>query len=313
MLNFGRKIVKFRIPILILSLLLLIPSLFGYIRTRVNYDILYYLPDEIETMQGQDILVDQFGTGAYSMVVCEGMSEKDVSALRQKIEDIDHVEKCIWYDSLMDLEVPMSMLPDKIYDAFNSDDATLMFVIFDTTTSADETMDAIREIRAAGNAQCFVSGMSAIVTDTKDLSDKEVPIYVLIAVLLCIVVLSLTMNSWLVPFLFLFSIGMSILYNLGSNIFLGEISYITKALTAVLQLGVTMDYSIFLLDSFEENKKHYPDDRELAMGHAIAATFKSIIGSSITTVAGFLALCSMTFALGRYLLCYLPSVHHSGV
>ena len=189
MLNFGRKIVKFRIPILILSLLLLIPSLFGYIRTRVNYDILYYLPDEIETMQGQDILVDQFGTGAYSMVVCEGMSEKDVSALRRKIEDIDHVEKCIWYDSLMDLEVPMSMLPDKIYDAFNSDDATLMFVIFDTTTSADETMDAIREIRAAGNAQCFVSGMSAIVTDTKDLSDKEVPIYVLIAVLLCIVVL----------------------------------------------------------------------------------------------------------------------------
>ena len=298
MLNFGRKIVKFRIPILILSLLLLIPSLFGYIRTRVNYDILYYLPDEIETMQGQDILVDQFGTGAYSMVVCEGMSEKDVSALRQKIEDIDHVEKCIWYDSLMDLEVPMSMLPDKIYDAFNSDDATLMFVIFDTTTSADETMDAIREIRAAGNAQSFVSGMSAIVTDTKDLSDKEVPIYVLIAVLLCIVVLSLTMNSWLVPFLFLFSIGMSILYNLGSNIFLGEVSYITKALTAVLQLGVTMDYSIFLWHSYQEQLNRYPDDRPEAMANAIAATLKSVVASSITTIAGFIALCFMSFTLG---------------
>ncbi|MCI5900251.1 MAG: efflux RND transporter permease subunit [Hominisplanchenecus sp.] len=298
MLNFGRKIVKFRIPILILSLLLLIPSLFGYIRTRVNYDILYYLPDEIETMQGQDILVDQFGTGAYSMVVCEGMSEKDVSALRRKIEDIDHVEKCIWYDSLMDLEVPMSMLPDKIYDAFNSDDATLMFVIFDTTTSADETMDAIREIRAAGNAQCFVSGMSAIVTDTKDLSDKEVPIYVLIAVLLCIVVLSLTMNSWLVPFLFLFSIGMSILYNLGSNIFLGEVSYITKALTAVLQLGVTMDYSIFLWHSYQEQLNRYPDDRPEAMANAIAATLKSVVASSITTIAGFIALCFMSFTLG---------------
>ena len=299
MLNFGRKIVKFRIPILILSLLLLIPSLFGYIRTRVNYDILYYLPDEIETMQGQDILVDQFGTGAYSMVVCEGMSEKDVSALRQKIEDIDHVEKCIWYDSLMDLEVPMSMLPDKIYDAFNSDDATLMFVIFDTTTSADETMDAIREIRAAGNAQSFVSGMSAIVTDTKDLSDKEVPIYVLIAVLLCIVVLSLTMNSWLVPFLFLFSIGMSILYNLGSNIFLGEVSYITKALTAVLQLGVTMDYSIFLWHSYQEQLNRYPDDRPEAMANAIAATLKSVVASSITTIAGFIALCFMSFTLGK--------------
>ena len=298
MVKLGRKIVKFRIPIFILSLLLLVPSAIGYINTRVNYDVLYYLPDDIETMKGQDILVDEFGTGAYSMFICERMKNKDVAALKKKIENVEHVSKVVWYDSFSDLSVPVEMLPDKIQSALFSDDSTMMFIIFETTTSADETMDAIGDIRKLAGKQCFVSGMSAIVTDTKNLAESEVAIYVLIAVVLSCIVLALTMESYLIPFLFLASIGIAILYNMGTNIFKGEISYITKALSAVLQLGVTMDYSIFLWHSYQEQRKLYGDDHKEAMAQAIAATIKSVVGSSITTIAGFVALCFMSFTLG---------------
>lgn len=294
----GRKIVKYRIPIFIISLLLLIPASIGYLNTRVNYDILSYLPGEIETMKGQDILVDEFGTGAYSMFICEGMENKDVAALKKKIENVDHVAKVVWYDSVADIRLPMEMLPDKLRSAFNADDSTLMFIIFDTTTSADETMQAIKDIRGLAGKQCFLSSMSAIVTDTKDLAEQEVIIYVIIAVLLLAIVLALTMESFLIPVLFLASIGMAILYNLGSNVLTGEISYLTKALCAVLQLGVTMDYSIFLWHSYQEQLKALPDDHHEAMAKAIAATIKSVVGSSITTIAGFLALCFMSFTLG---------------
>ncbi len=298
MINFGKKIVKFRIPIMILSLLLLIPSVLGYLKTRVNYDILYYLPKDIETMVGQDILVDQFGTGAFSFLIVEGMDEQDAAKIKTEVENVDHVAKVLWYDSVADLSIPMSILPDRIYEAFNSGDATMMAIIFDDTTSAEGTMDAIKEIRKISGTQCFLSGMSAVVTDTKDLSEKETPLYVLIAVVLAIVVLSLTMDSFLAPVFFLLSIGMAIVYNLGTNVFLGEISYITKALTAVLQLGVTMDYSIFLWHSYEENLERFDDDRDRAMAHAISNTFTSVIGSSVTTIAGFVALCFMSFTLG---------------
>ena len=294
----GRKIVKFRIPVFVISILLLIPAAIGYINTKVNYDILYYLPDEIETMKGQDILVDQFGTGAYSMFICKGMENKDVAGLKSQIEEVEHVAKVVWYDSFADISIPMEMLPEKIRSAFNSDDSTMMFIIFETTTSADETMDAIEDIRSIAGKQCFLSGMSAIVTDTKNLAESEVAIYVLIAVILSSIVLALTMESYLIPVLFLLSIGMAIIYNMGTNIFKGEISYITKALSAVLQLGVTMDYSIFLWHSYQEKRKVYGDDHKEAMAQAIAATIKSVVGSSITTIAGFIALCFMSFTLG---------------
>lgn len=294
----GRKIVRFRIPIFIIGLLLLIPSVFGYINTRVNYDVLYYLPDSIETMQGQDILVDEFGTGAYSMFICEGMKNKDVAKLKEQIEDVEHVSKVVWYDSFADISIPMEMLPEDIREAFNADDSTMMFIIFDTTTSADETMDAIENIRALAGKQCFLSGMSAIVTDTKNLAESEVAIYVLIAVVLSCIVLALTMESYLIPVFFLLSIGMAILYNMGTNIFMGQISYITKALSAVLQLGVTMDYSIFLWHSYQEQREKGEEDHKEAMAKAIAATIKSVVGSSITTIAGFIALCFMSFTLG---------------
>ena len=298
MLKLGRKIVKFRIPIFILSLLLLIPSAIGYLNTRVNYDVLYYLPDDIETMKGQDILVDEFGTGAYSMFVCEGMENKDVAALKTKIEKVDHVAKVVWYDSLSDISIPVEMLPEKIKKVLFADDSTMMFIIFDTTTSADETMDAIGDIRKLAGKQCFVSGMSAIVTDTKNLAESEVTVYVLIAVVLSCIVLALTMESYLIPFLFLASIGIAIAYNMGTNVFQGEISYITKALSAVLQLGVTMDYSIFLWHSYQEQRARFGDNHKEAMAQAIAATIKSVVGSSITTIAGFIALCFMSFTLG---------------
>ena len=294
----GKKIVKFRIPVFVISILLLIPAAIGYINTKVNYDILYYLPDEIETMKGQDILVDQFGTGAYSMFICKGMENKDVAGLKSQIEEVEHVAKVVWYDSFADISIPMEMLPEKIKSAFNSDDSTMMFIIFETTTSADETMDAIEDIRSIAGKQCFLSGMSAIVTDTKNLAESEVAIYVLIAVILSSIVLALTMESYLIPVLFLLSIGMAIIYNMGTNIFKGEISYITKALSAVLQLGVTMDYSIFLWHSYQEKRKVYGDDHKEAMAQAIAATIKSVVGSSITTIAGFIALCFMSFTLG---------------
>ncbi len=297
MIKVGKGIVKFRIPILILAILLLIPAAIGYFNTRVNYDILYYLPEDIETMVGQDILVDEFGTGAFSFLIVEGMDESDVAAVKGKVEAVDHVAKVIWYDSFMDLSVPMMMLPGNLYEAFNNKDATLMAVIFDDTTSSDGTMDAIAQIRKVTGEQCFLSGMSAVVTDTKNLSEKETPIYVLIAVVLAVVVLALTMDSYLAPVFFLIGIGMAIVYNLGSNVIFGEISYITQALTAVLQLGVTMDYSIFLWHSYEENLTKY-ENKETAMAYAISNTITSVVGSSVTTVAGFVALCFMSFTLG---------------
>ena len=298
MVNFGKKVVKYRVLILILGVLLLIPSVFGYLNTRVNYDVLTYLPDNIETMKGQDILVNDFGTGAFSMFIVDGMEEKDVAELKEKIEKVDHVANVIWYDSIADISVPMSMLPDDIYDVFNSDTGTMMAIFFDEGTSSDGTMDAIAQIRKIAGKQCFLSGMSAVVTDTKNLAEKETPVYVLIAVILAVIVLGLTMESFFIPLLFMLSIGMAIIYNLGSNYFMGEISYITKALAAVLQLGVTLDYSIFLMHSYEEQQVRYDGDKNRAMAHAISQTFSSVIGSSITTIAGFIALCFMSFTLG---------------
>ena len=298
MVNFGKKVVKYRVLILILGVLLLIPSVFGYLNTRVNYDVLTYLPDNIETMKGQGILVNDFGTGAFSMFIVDGMEEKDVAELKEKIEKVDHVANVIWYDSIADISVPMSMLPDDIYDVFNSDTGTMMAIFFDEGTSSDGTMDAIAQIRKIAGKQCFLSGMSAVVTDTKNLAEKETPVYVLIAVILAVIVLGLTMESFFVPLLFMLSIGMAIIYNLGSNYFMGEISYITKALAAVLQLGVTLDYSIFLMHSYEEQQVRYDGDKNRAMAHAISQTFSSVMGSSITTIAGFIALCFMSFTLG---------------
>ena len=298
MVAFGKKVVKFRIPILIISILLLIPAGLGYVNTRVNYDVLTYLPEDIETMQGQDILVKDFGTGAFSMFIVDRMEDKEVSALKAKIENVEHVQKVLWYDSLADISMPKSMIPKDVYEVFNSDTGTMMAIFFDEGTSSDGTMEAIGEIRKLAGKQCFLSGMSAIVTDTKNLAEKETPLYVLIAVVLAVIVLGLTMDSYFIPLLFMLSIGMAIVYNLGSNYFFGEISYITKALAAVLQLGVTLDYSIFLMHSYEEQQVRYNGDKERAMAHAISQTFSSVIGSSVTTVAGFIALCFMTFTLG---------------
>lgn len=300
MIKFGKGVVKFRIPILILSILLLIPAAVGYFNTRVNYDILSYLPEDIETMKGQDILLDEFGTGAFSFCVVEGMEARDISAMRQEMEEVPHVKAVIWYDSLADISIPMEMLPDEIYEFFNNkdSDSTLLAVLFDTSMSADETMDAIESLREVAREQCFISGMSAIVTDTKNLVDQEVFIYVGIAVLLAVIVLALTMDSLVIPLIFLLSIGMAIIYNLGTNMIKGEISYITQALAAVLQLGVTLDYSIFLWHSYEENQGRFPGDKKRAMAHAISNTITSVVGSSITTVAGFIALCFMSFTLG---------------
>lgn len=300
MIKFGKAVVKLRIPILILSFLLLIPSAIGYFNTRVNYDILTYLPKDIETMKGQDILLDEFGTGAFSFCVVEGMEPKDISAMREEMAQVNHVKDVIWYDSILDVSIPMEMLPDDLYEFFNNKDtdSTLMVVLYDTSMSADETMEAIETIRGLVKDQCFISGMSAVVTDTKNLSAQEVPIYVLIAVILAVVVLSLTMDSAIMPLFFLLSIGMAIVYNLGSNVFKGEISYVTQALAAVLQLGVTMDYSIFLWHSYEEQQERFNGDKKRAMAHAISGTITSVVGSSITTVAGFIALCFMSFTLG---------------
>lgn len=299
MVKAGKKIVKYRVVILILGILLLIPSALGFLKTRVNYDILYYLPDHIDTMTGQNILMDEFGKGAFAMEVVEGMNTKEVAEVKEKIESVDGVADVIWYDSIADTSMPIDILPDKLKDVFKTDDATLMAIFFDDTTSADSTMDAITEIRSITNKQCYLSSMSAVVTDIKQLSEKETPIYVLIAVILSCIILSVFMDCWILPLFFMLSIGMAILYNMGTNYFLGEISYITKALSAVLQLGVTMDYSIFLWHSYQENQQRFPGDKERAMAHAISNTFSSVIGSSVTTVAGFIALCFMSFTLGR--------------
>lgn len=301
MVKTGKWIAKHRILIVLIGILLLIPSVIGTIKTRINYDILSYLPESLETVKGQDVMVDEFGTGAFSMVVVEDMPLKDVQKLKNKFEEIEHVKKVLWYDDIADISVPTSMMPKDLRDIFFADDSTMMLVLFDNTTSSDEAMEAVTNMRAIADKQCFISGMSGVVTDIKNLCLQELPIYVAIAALFSFIVLEITGTSFLVPILFLLCIGISILYNMGTNIFLGEISYLTQALVAILQLGVTMDYSIFLLDSFEENKKRFPGDKNRAMGHAISNTFKSIVSSSITTVAGFAALCLMTFALGKNL------------
>lgn len=295
----GKWIARHRILILLIGILLLIPSFFGMAKTKINYDLLSYLPEHLETVKGQDILVDEYGMGAFSMVVVEDMELKDVQKLEEQFSKVPHVKDVLWYDDAADITLPVEMLPSDLRKAFFNGDATMMLALFDNTTSSDEAMNAVSQMREITDKQCFISGMTGVVTDIKNISLQELPIYIVIAVMMCFLVLELTSQSFLVPILFLFSIGVAILYNLGSNIFLGEISYITKALTAILQLGVTMDYSIFLLNSYEENKLRFPGEKERAMGHAIANTFKSVVGSSVTTVAGFSALCIMTFALGR--------------
>lgn len=299
MIKFGKRVVKLRVPILIVCLLLLIPSVFGMINTRINYDMLDYLPENMDTVKGQDILLDDFGKGAFSLVVVEGMEPKDVATLKGKIESVEHVESVVWYNDILDVSVPMELLPDKYYDAFNNGDATLMAIFFDTSTSSDESMEAISQIRSIAGKQCFVAGMSALVTDLKNLCEQEEPVYVGLAVILACLAMMIFMDSWIIPFIFLASIGMAILYNLGSNYFLGEISYLTKALSAVLQLGVTMDYSIFLWHSYTEQKERFAGDKNRAMAHAISNTISAVVGSSITTVAGFIALCFMSFTLGK--------------
>ena len=297
-MRFSKAVVKHRILILIVVLVLMIPSVLGMAGTRINYDMLDYLPEDMETVIGQNELLEDFGKGAFSFIIVEDMPAKDVAALKEKIEQVDHVETVLWYDSIADLSIPMELLPDKIYNEFNTENATMMAVFFDTSTSSDITMDAIREIRQIAGKQCFVSGMSALVTDLKDLCEKEEPIYVGIAVLLACVAMLVFLDSWLAPFVFLASIGMMILLNLGTNYFMGEISYITKALSAVLQLAVTMDYSIFLWHSYNEQRTRC-DDNKAAMAVAIKETLASVVGSSITTVAGFIALCFMSFTMGR--------------
>lgn len=300
MKKFGKVVVKLRIPILVLSFLLLIPSVLGYFNTRVNYDILYYLPSDIDTMQGQDILLDDFGKGAYAMVVVDGMNKSNVSKLVKKVEGVDHVASVISYSGMVGDDVPSEILPDKFRSYFENEDsgATLFAIFFDDTTSSDDTMKAIQEVRDVTDNQCYIAGMSAVVTDTKTMAEKETPFYVLVAVVLVCIVLAIFMDSFLVPVFFMLSIGMAIVYNLGSNYFLGEVSYITKALAAVLQLGVTLDYSIFLWHSYKEAKEETPDDHHEAMAVAIGNTLTSVVGSSITTVAGFIALCFMSFTLG---------------
>ena len=299
MVKAGKWIARHRILILIIGILLLVPSVLGIAATKVNYDLLSYLPEDLETVKGQDILVDEYGMGAFSMAMVEGMAPKDVQKLKAEFEEVPHVSDVLWYDDVVDISLPVEMIPQDIRKVFSSEDATMLLVLFDNTTSSDEAMNALTEIRHIADRQCFIGGMTGIVTDIKDLCMQELPVYVLIATALAFLILELTGTSFLVPVFLLLSIGASILYNMGSNVFLGEISYITQALTAVLQLGVTMDYSIFLLNSYEENKRRFPGEKERAMGHAIANTFKSVVGSSVTTVAGFAALCFMTFALGK--------------
>ena len=298
MIKFGKGVVKYRIPILILAFALMFPSVWGMANTRINYDMLTYLPGDIETMIGQDILLDEFGKGAFSFVIVKDMDKKDVSVLREKIEQVDHVDTVLWYDSFMDLSVPMEILPDDLYEVFNSGNATMMAVFFDTGTSADETLEAADQIKKLAGEQCFVSGMTAMVADLKELCEREEIIYVVLAVVLSAIVMMLFLDSWILPFIFLISIGMAILLNLGTNYFFGEISFLTKALAAVLQLAVTMDYSIFLWHSYVEQQERFEGDKKRAMAHAIKATITSVLGSSITTVAGFIALCFMSYSLG---------------
>ena len=297
-MKFSKAVVKGRIPILIVTLLLMIPAVLGMIGTRINYDMLDYLPSDMDTVVGQELLKEDFGKGAFSFIILEDMPAKDVSALKEKIEQVEHVDTVLWYDDLADISVPMELLPEKVWKEFNTDHSTMMAVFFDSATSEDVTMDAIREIRSIAGKQCFVSGMSALVTDLKDLCEQEEPIYVGLAVACACVAMMIFLDGWLVPFVFLASIGMMIVLNLGTNYFFGEISYITKALSAVLQLAVTMDYSIFLWHSYNEQREKFEDNKE-AMAVAIHETLTSVVGSSVTTIAGFIALCFMSFTLGR--------------
>ena len=297
-IKFGKWITRHKALVLILAFLLMVPAIIGYVSTRINYDLLSYLPDSLETVSGQDTMVDEFGMGAFSMIVVEDMENKDVVALKEKLEKVEHVEDILWYDDAMDITVPKEMLPEKLQEALFNGNATMMIALFDDTTSADSTMDAISEMRGIVKKQAFISGMSGVVTDIKNLALAEMPVYVVVAAVLALVILLLTMDSLVTPFIFLLGIGMAIIYNMGSNIIFGEISYITQALTAILQLGVTMDYSIFLLESYEANKVRYEGDKNRAMAHAISNTFTSVTSSSITTIAGFAALCFMTFKLG---------------
>lgn len=301
MIRFGKRVVKLRVPILIAAVLLLVPSLFGYLNTRINYDILSYLPGDIETMEGQEILLEEFGTGAFSVCVVSGMEEKEISALEETLKDVSHVKDVLWYGSVADISVPVEMLPSKAGEALQNAEtgSSLLIITFDTSMSADETLDAIEEIRELTERKCLLSGMSAVVTDIKKICNSEAVIYVLIAVILSALALAVTMDSYLIPVIFLLSIGMAIAYNLGTNRISGEISFITQALAAVLQLAVTMDYSIFLWHSYEENQIRYPGDKNRAMAHAVSQTLSSVVGSSITTIAGFLAMCFMTFTLGK--------------
>ena len=299
MKKLSRGIVKWRVPIFVIALILLIPSALGYLKTRVNYDLLVYLPEEIETMQGQDMLVNEFGTGAFALLMTDGTHVDDVHELEEKISEVEHVEKVIWYDSLLDASVPMEMLPENLRDAFNSGDMTMMAILFDETSSEEGVLEAVKSIRQIAGKDSFLQGVSAVIEDTKELTEKETPIYVAIAVALSALVLSLTMDSYLIPFFFLVGIGFAVIYNLGSNIFVGQISYITKAVAAVIQLGVTMDYSIFLWHRYVEKKSAPGADNKEAMAEAIEETFLSVVGSSVTTIAGFLALCFMTFTLGK--------------
>ena len=298
MQKFGRGVVKLRVPILIVSVLLLIPSIFGFLSTRINYDILSYLPSDIETMKGQDIMLDEFGKGGFSLVMLDGMDDKDVEKVKEKIEKVDHVCDVLWYDTLADVSLPKEVLPDDIYDFFNTDNSTMMAVFFDEATSADGSLEAVKEIRSIAGEQCFVSGMSSVVEDIKDLTMQEAPMYVVIAVILTSIILALTMDSFLIPLFFMLSVGMAIIYNMGTNFIQGEISFITEALSAVLQLAVTIDYSIFLWHSYKEEKEKHPGDNKEAMAVAIGKTITSVVSSSITTVAGFLALCFMSYELG---------------
>ena len=298
MQKFGRGVVKLRVPILIVSVLLLIPSIFGFVSTRINYDILSYLPSDIETMKGQDIMLDKFGKGGFSLVMLDGMDDKDVEKVKEKIEKVDHVCDVLWYDTLADVSLPKEVLPDDIYDFFNTDNSTMMAVFFDEATSADGSLEAVKEIRSIAGEQCFVSGMSSVVEDIKDLTMQEAPMYVVIAVILTSIILALTMDSFLIPLFFMLSVGMAIIYNMGTNFIQGEISFITEALAAVLQLAVTIDYSIFLWHSYKEEKEKHPGDNKEAMAVAIGKTITSVVSSSITTVAGFLALCFMSYELG---------------
>lgn len=298
MQKFGRGVVKLRVPILIVSVLLLIPSIFGFLSTRINYDILSYLPSDIETMKGQDIMLDEFGKGGFSLVMLDGMEDKDVEKVKEKIEKVDHVCDVLWYDTLADVSLPKEVLPDDIYDFFNTDNSTMMAVFFDEATSADGSLEAVKEIRSIAGEQCFVSGMSSVVEDIKDLTMQEAPMYVVIAVILTSIILALTMDSFLIPLFFMLSVGMAIIYNMGTNFIQGEISFITEALAAVLQLAVTIDYSIFLWHSYKEEKEKHPGDNKEAMAVAIGKTITSVVSSSITTVAGFLALCFMSYELG---------------